>query len=142
MFDLRIAPDDGEPFDVKAGMRDVVMWEKTHRGRSLSQLGDGGLSAGMVYELAFSACQRQQLIPREMTEKQFTDTHEIDVETPEQSAARQRAEDLKARILAGVVEPPTVAGVLTDEPDEPDEPFDGFTPHHAADESDPTRPEV
>jgi hypothetical protein len=137
MFELRLTPDStGETFDVSAGMRDVVMWEKTHRGRSLAQIGEGNLSAVMIYELAFAACRRQQLIPRELTEQEFNDTYEIDVETPDEHAARLRAEALRDRIAAGEVEvPPRAEG----------EPFNGFTPQHSeepADGMDPTRPEA
>lgn len=104
MFELRITPDEtGEAFDVNAGMRDVVIWERTHRGRSLAQIGDGNLTATMVFELAFSACRRQQRIPRELTEEQFFESYEVEVEEPAERAARIKAEALKQRIVDGVV---------------------------------------
>lgn len=104
MFEFRIVPDDGEAFDLTAGMRDLVMWEKTHRGRALAQVGDG-LSASMVYEIAFSACRRQQVLPRDLTEPEFIAGYEVDVETVDEKAARLRAEALKQRIAEGVVPP-------------------------------------
>lgn len=134
MFNLRITPDGGETVDVSAGMRDVVMWEKTHRGRSLAELGAGGLTAGMVYELTYAACRRQQLIPRELTEAQFNESYEIEVEDDDVRAARLRAQDLKRRIVDAELPAPP----------EPDT-FDAFTPRHEPEIEegpDPTLPEA
>lgn len=148
MFNLRLTPDDGETFDVEAGMRDVVMWEKTHRGRSLAALAGEGLSATMIYELAYSACRRQQLLPRDLPESLFVERYEIEVEEDDERAARLRAEALRDRIrdaeLPGaeqpIIEPSTDEQGETDgPPPAPIDPFDGFTPRHDAD---PTRPEA
>ena len=104
MFNMRITPDStGEPFDLSAGMRDIVVWEKTHRGRSLAQIGDGNLTGGMVYELAYSACRRQGKVPDGLTEAEFLADFDIDVEDDEERAARLRAESLKQRIVEGIV---------------------------------------
>jgi len=105
MFNFRLTPDDGETIDVVASMRDVRMWEKTHKGRSLGQLSDGaGISATILYELGFTAAKRGQSIPSGLTEDDFADRYDLEVETDEQTAARTAAVDLKARIEAGAVE--------------------------------------
>jgi hypothetical protein len=104
MFELRIHPDGAEPFDVTAGMRDVRQWEKTHRGRGLGQLqSKDGISATILFEIAYTACRRQSRIPAGLTEDEFADTFEIDVETPDEKAARLRAENLKRHIEDGEV---------------------------------------
>jgi hypothetical protein len=72
MFELRIQPDGAEPFDVSAGMRDVRLWEKTHRGRSMGQLQSAdGVSATVLFEVAYTACKRQGAIPAGLTEDEF-----------------------------------------------------------------------
>lgn len=115
MFEFRVVPDEGEAFDLTAGMRDLVMWEKTHKGRGLAQVGDG-LTASMIYEIAFSACRRQQLLPRELAEADFVAGYEVDVETAQEKAARLRAEELKRRIDEGTVPPDATVDELDDEP--------------------------
>lgn len=104
MFELRVTPDGGEAFDLSAGMRDVRMWEKTHKGRGMGMLREAeGVSATLLFEIAYSACRRQKLIPDGMTEDEFTEMYEVDIETPEERTARQRAEELTARIRGGEV---------------------------------------
>lgn len=102
MFEFRVIPDDPavEPFDLTAGMRDVRIWEKTHPRRGMGMLQDAaGVKAEVLFEIAFSACRRQKLIPAEMTEESFIDAHEIDIETPGEKAARKKAERLRDEIL-------------------------------------------
>lgn len=103
MFEFLLQPDAGEPVEMTAGMRDVRLWEKTHPKRSMGQLQDGaGISATILFEVAYSAAKRQGRIPAGMTEDEFVEQYEIDVETPDEKAARLRAEDLKRRIQDGV----------------------------------------
>lgn len=62
-FSFTVTPDDGDEFRVDAGMRDLRLWEKTFRGRSLGQLGDEAkLSATILFEIAFSAAARRGLL--------------------------------------------------------------------------------
>lgn len=99
MFQFRVTPDRGEPFDLTAGMRDVRWWEKTHRGRSMGMLQSAaGVSAGVLFEIAYSAARRQGFVPDTMTGDAFADAFEIDVETAEEHAARLKAEALVDRI--------------------------------------------
>lgn len=127
MFELRITPDDGDTLDVSAGMRDVRMWEKTHKNRGLGQLSDGAaISATVLYELAFTAAKRSGLLPAGLTEDAFADQYELEVEEPAERAARIKAEALVARIAAGEVP-------SDDEPEGSEPEGDG---------ADPTRPAV
>ena len=59
MITVRVVPDEGEPFDVTATARDIVIWEKTHKGRKLSDIEDASMT--LLYELAYSAASRQKL---------------------------------------------------------------------------------
>ena len=38
LFIWRVTPDDGEPYIVKAGSRDLLAWEKQKPGRSAQQM--------------------------------------------------------------------------------------------------------
>lgn len=97
MFDFTVTPDGGDPITVAAGMRDVVLWEKTHKGRALAQIGDATkLSASIIYELAYSACRRQRLLPDGTTEAAFCENYDIefDVPEPEPDAADEQDSDM------------------------------------------------
>jgi hypothetical protein len=81
-FEFEIIPDDQtiEPFRVEAGMRDLRMWEKLHRGRGLGLLGDkSSITATIMFEIAYSAARRQGKIPNTMTGDLFADTHELNI---------------------------------------------------------------
>jgi hypothetical protein len=80
MFKFTIKPDGGTSFDIEAGMRDLRMWEKTHKGRVFGQIANAeGMSATALYEIAYAACRRQQLIPADVTENQFADGYDLDL---------------------------------------------------------------
>lgn len=109
LFDMRLTPDStGETFDVAAGMRDVRIWEKTHRGRAYAQLAEPTATA--LYEIAFGACRRQRLIPDALTEAEFIETYELDLEDPGEKRARLAAEGLRDRIVQGEVEQESESG--------------------------------
>ena len=57
MFTFTVNTDDGETFEAKATSRDVVMWEKTGKGRSLGRLAESP-TMGDLYSLAHVACRR------------------------------------------------------------------------------------
>jgi hypothetical protein len=86
VFEFTIVPDDKgrEPFKVSAGLRDLRVWEKTHKGRSLGQVSSAaGVSATLMFEIAYAACVRQRLLPPGTTEEQFVDEFELEVgDTP------------------------------------------------------------
>ena len=59
MFIWRVTPDEGEPYVVQAGTRDVLAWEREpgHSGRSAQQLQDDFRVAN-AYWLAHRAAVR------------------------------------------------------------------------------------
>lgn len=80
MFEFRILPDGGKPFEISATMRDLRMWEKTHRGRSMGMLSDrSAVSATILFEIAYSACRRQGVIDSQMTGDTFAETFDFEL---------------------------------------------------------------
>lgn len=77
MFTFTVKPDGGAQFEVTAGTRDVLRWEKTTRGASLAQLKDG-VSFGALYKIAHIAAVRQQLFTGPLAD--FEDTCELEFE--------------------------------------------------------------
>lgn len=77
MFNFKVTPDSGEPYEVIAGSRDVLTWEKTGKGRNLSVLRE---SLGMtdLYRLAHIASRRQGLFDGDL--KTFEETVELDLD--------------------------------------------------------------
>jgi hypothetical protein len=57
MFMWRVVPDEGDPYIVKAGTRDVLAWEKERPGRSAQQLQDN-FHVSNAYWLAHRAATR------------------------------------------------------------------------------------
>lgn len=57
MFDFKVVPDDGDPYDLTADSRDVYMWERTTKGKNLVSLRDS-LAMGDLYRLAHLAASR------------------------------------------------------------------------------------
>lgn len=61
MMTFQITPDEGEPFRVVAGSRDVLAWEKAGKGRSFGQLSPETLHMMDLYGLSYFAARRQGL---------------------------------------------------------------------------------
>lgn len=40
MITIRVSPDDGEPYEVIAGSRQVMLWEQTGRNNTLARLNE------------------------------------------------------------------------------------------------------
>jgi hypothetical protein len=94
MFSFIIVPDaDGvERFELTAGMRDIRMWEKTRRGRSLGQMNDPSkASATVLFEIAHTAASRQGLVPSGLTDDEFAERYDIEMLDDEEDSAE--AED-------------------------------------------------
>lgn len=81
MFTFTVKPDGGKPFEVTAGTRDVLRWEKTTRGASLAQLKEG-VTVGALYRIAHIAAVRQQLFTGTLAE--FEDNCELEFEEEEE----------------------------------------------------------
>jgi len=73
MIDVRVTPDDGEPWDVNITARDILKWERMGQGRSVAQL-ESGAKLIYIYELAHIASRRT---------KSFTGSLELFEETCE-----------------------------------------------------------
>lgn len=80
MIEFHVSPDGGEPYEVTATSRDVYIWEKLGKGRTLAQLKDN-LQMADMYQLAHLASKRQQLFTGSLEE--FTDTVDLDFEEEE-----------------------------------------------------------
>lgn len=59
MFTFDVRPDGENEFRVVATSRDVSLWERTHKGRTLKQI-EQSLSMSLMEELAVVACRRQR----------------------------------------------------------------------------------
>lgn len=67
MLDFRVTPDGGEPYAVKADSRDVLVWEKTGKGKAFSKLMED-LSMVDLYRMAHIASRRQGLFTGSLDE--------------------------------------------------------------------------
>ncbi|HYD28882.1 hypothetical protein [Brevundimonas sp.] len=108
MFEFRILPDGGEPFEITASMRDLRMWEKTHRGRSMGVLSDrSSLSATILFEIAYAACRRQGKIHNDMTGDVFAETHDFELgeEVEEEEPAEKLGNPTPAALSAAPLSP-------------------------------------
>lgn len=75
MFTFTVKPDGGDPFEVTAGTRDVLKWERTTKGASLGQLKEG-VTLGALYRIAHIAAVRQRLFAGTLVE--FEETCELE----------------------------------------------------------------
>lgn len=75
MFSWRVVPDDGEPYVVKAGTRDVLAWEREKAGRSAQQLTDN-FHVQHAYWLAHRAAKRDGKF--DGTRKEFEESCELE----------------------------------------------------------------
>jgi len=74
MITLKVIPDNGEPYQVTATSRDIVQWERTHKGAKFANLESVGMAD--LYALAFFAAKRHGLFSG--TESEFTDSVDIE----------------------------------------------------------------
>jgi hypothetical protein len=58
MYTFQIEPDDGEPFQVVARMRDVLAWERANPGKTAQELTEN-TKLGDIYWIAHHAAKRQ-----------------------------------------------------------------------------------
>lgn len=65
MLDFTVKYDSGEQFEVTADSRDVVVFERTSKGRTLNDLIEGKSFTDM-YRLAWIASKRQGLITTDL----------------------------------------------------------------------------
>jgi hypothetical protein len=60
VFTFRIVPDNGEPYEVRAGTRDVAAWERSGKDNSMANL-ERDLRISDLYWIAYLAAKRQGL---------------------------------------------------------------------------------
>ncbi|MFC6156148.1 hypothetical protein [Kribbella jiaozuonensis] len=83
MFTFKVVPDNGDEFVIKAGTRDVLVWEKTNKGKSYAQLlRDPNLTD--YYKLSHIAAKRQGLFTGSL--KDWEDQHELDLSFDDEAA--------------------------------------------------------
>jgi len=81
MITMTVQPDDGDPFEVKAGTRDIYVWEKTNRGKTFAELMKN-MAIVDLYEIAHIAARRQGLY--QGTLRDLVETCEIETELDEE----------------------------------------------------------
>ena len=92
MITFTLTPDYGDALTVEADSRDIFVWEKTNKGKSLGQLKDNLLMADM-YPIAHIACKRLgEDVPAKLDDfvkayKLDWDEEEVEDADPTQSAA-------------------------------------------------------
>jgi len=85
---FKVTPDEGEPYELTAGSRDVYAWEKTGRDRSITQFADG-VSVVAGYEVAHLAAVRQGRYVGALAD--FVAGHELEVLAAERADPTQPA---------------------------------------------------
>jgi hypothetical protein len=83
MFTFTVTPEHGDPFRVKADSRDIYMWEKTSRDKTLAGLYEN-MAIVDLYVIAHIASRRQRLFAGDLAE--FV-TCVLDTEEEEAQAA-------------------------------------------------------
>lgn len=87
MIEFTVVPDNGDQYQLTAGSRDIVLWEKAHRGASFSQIKDN-LTMTALYQIAHVAARRQGTFTgtldefEQQNELVFTDSDEPDPTQP------------------------------------------------------------
>lgn len=81
MITLKVIPDDGDEYSLKANARDVLVWEKANRGRSFTQLINDPFLHDL-YKIAHISSRRQQLFTGTLEE--FEKTCEVRFDREEQ----------------------------------------------------------
>ncbi|MFI6759362.1 hypothetical protein ACIBF5_09500 [Micromonospora sp. NPDC050417] len=87
MFDFRVVPDNGDPYEVTAGARDVLVLEKTTKGVVFADLTER-MQMVPLYKLAWIASRRLGLFTGTQAEFEagceliFTESEEPDPTRP------------------------------------------------------------
>jgi hypothetical protein len=67
MLDVRIIPDSGEPYDLRVGTRDVVVWEKVDRLNTVTRL-ESDPKMTDLYAVSHIAAKRQGMFTGTLAE--------------------------------------------------------------------------
>ena len=83
MFDFKVTPDNGEPFEVTATGRDVMAWERKGKDRSVARL-TKDMRMTDLFALAHTAAVRQGLYTGDL--RDFEESVEVDVADNDEEA--------------------------------------------------------
>lgn len=83
MFLFKLTPDGQDTFEVRATTRDVLVWEKSAKGRSLTALMND-LRVTDLYEIAYVSAKRQGLWDSNRAD--FEDRIDLDFEEEKDAA--------------------------------------------------------
>ncbi|QFU87880.1 hypothetical protein [Amycolatopsis sp. YIM 10] len=81
MITLKLKDDEGEVTELTATTRDIVLWERTHRGKTFKSIQDN-MSLIDFYGIAYCAVKRQNIVLMHdfANEKEFTDLFDLEFE--------------------------------------------------------------
>jgi hypothetical protein len=82
MMDFTVTPDGGDPYEVKATSRDVLVWERTNRAKKVFSTLMEQLSMVDLYHLCWIACRRLGLFSGDLAT--FEQTCEVNPDTEEE----------------------------------------------------------
>jgi hypothetical protein len=93
MFDFKITPvgEDQEPFTVSCTSRDIYVWEKSGRGRTVAHFSTGG-SMEAFYQLAYITCRRTKKF--EGTQAEFVDQVDLELDGDDKDDKAALVEEL------------------------------------------------
>jgi hypothetical protein len=86
LITLKVVPDNGETYTVTATSRDIVTWERTHKGAKFANLESATMAD--LYALAYFAAVRKGLFSG--AEKEFSDSVDIEPVADEDSTPTKR----------------------------------------------------
>lgn len=81
MINFHVVPEQGEPFDIEATSRDVLMWERTTKGAKLANI-ENDLHLADMYKIAWFTAKRLGLFTGSQAE--FEESHDLDFEKEEE----------------------------------------------------------
>lgn len=88
MLEFRVVPDDGSAFELVADTRDVLVWEKTAKGRTMKNLMED-IAITDMYRIAYIAAKRQGLY--DGNQQEFEQSVVIDLQNGESPDPTQAA---------------------------------------------------
>jgi hypothetical protein len=75
MMEIRVVPDGGEPYDLTITSRDILAWEKVHKGMTFAKFQEN-INMGHLYDLAHRAATRTRVFSGNL--RDFEESHDID----------------------------------------------------------------
>lgn len=88
MIDFKVVPDNGDAYEVTAGTRDLMKWEKANPGSSALQFAQGTARLSDLYAIAHIAAKRQGLFKGTLDE--FEDSVELEFEEADEAPLATR----------------------------------------------------